>query len=92
MPNTKAAFKSMRKNEKRRCHNVDAKSEVKTLAKKVLTLLEEKNVKQAQLEARALVSRYDKAAKKGILHHRTVARKKSRLMHRLALAAGTAGK
>jgi small subunit ribosomal protein S20 len=79
MANIKSQIKRNRTNEKRHDRNKAVKSELRTVTKRVYTAVSDGDAEaavSAQLEAaRAL----DKAASKGVLHKRTVARKKSRL-------------
>ncbi len=83
MPNIRSAAKAMRSSAKKHMRNKSVKSALKTVTKKV-----EKLAVAAQIEAAGEVmpkvaSALDKAAQKGIVHHNTAARKKSRLMKRL---------
>jgi len=80
MPIQRAAFKSVRKDRKKRQRNLRITSELKTLAKKFEALVQEKKSKEAQDALRQLISCIDKAAAKKILHPNTASRKISRLM------------
>ncbi len=84
MANTRSAIKRMRQNPKRRLRNRTYTARARTEVKKARLAIEEgdpENARNATLEAiRAL----DKAAEKGILHRNNAARRKSRLMKRLA--------
>ena len=72
MPNIKAAIKWVRRSEKRRVHNLDVKSRLKTLFKKAKASGESSLVS-------AVESQFDRAGAKGIIHPNKAARKKSRL-------------
>ena len=90
MPNTRSAIKRARQNEKRRLRNKAWKSRVKTETKKVLVALQEgKDEQEVRALLRNALRMIDKVGSKGVLHKRTVARKKSRLARRTnaALAA-----
>jgi len=84
--NTRSAEKNIRAAERRRVRNRSIKSAVKTYVRKA-----ERGITAAAGDSTALVveaiSKLDKAASKGILHHRNAARRKSRLMKKLNLAA-----
>jgi small subunit ribosomal protein S20 len=72
---TKSALKRMRQTVKRTLRNRAVRSRIKTLLKRART------ASSPQPEAiRAAVSALDSAARKGIIHPNTAARKKSRLM------------
>ena len=83
MPIKKSAMKELRKAKKRHLRNIRISSELKTLNKKFIDLLNEKNIEQAKKILIQLVSKLDKAAIKKIIHKNKVSRKKSRLMRKL---------
>ncbi|MBM3254064.1 MAG: 30S ribosomal protein S20 [Candidatus Omnitrophica bacterium] len=83
MPIQKAAFKSVRKDKKRHLRNISIKSRLKTLAKKLDSLIELKRIEDAKKLFRELVKNFDKAVSKKIIHKNTASRKKSRLAKRL---------
>ena len=89
MANTRSAEKNIRAAERRRVRNRSIKSAVKTYIRKA-----ERGIVAAAEDTNALVvdaiSKLDKAASKGILHPRNAARRKSRLMKKLNLAAASA--
>ena len=91
MPNTRSAAKQMRVAERRRVRNRTVKSAVKTFIRKAERTIVA-SVDEAQAQVVQAVKSLDKAAAKGILHKRNVARRKSRLMKKLnlAVAASTA--
>lgn len=86
MPIKKAAIKELRKSKKRQLRNIRVTSELKTLNKKFLNLVGEKNIEQAKEVLDQLIVKLDKAAAKKIIHKNKASRKKSRLMHRLKKA------
>ena len=83
MANIRSQMKRNRQNEKRRLRNKAVRSELKTRTKHAVVAAEN-GADDADAAARAAVKRIDKAAAKGVLHKKAAARKKSRLMKRLA--------
>lgn len=84
MPNIKSAFKRNRQNEKRRLRNRIFRGRARTYVKKARTVLEAGNPEEAKAATLEAVRALDKAAEKGIIHKNNAARRKSRLMRRLA--------
>lgn len=84
MANIKSQIKRNRQNEKRRLRNRYFSGRARTFVKKARRSLEEGGVDQAHQTVKVAVSALDKAAEKGVLHKNNVARRKSRLMKRLA--------
>ncbi len=83
MANHPSADKRNRQRLVRTERNRAVKSSVRTLVKKARTSLEQPNATELVVEAaRAL----DMAVSKGVLHKRTAARRKSRLMHAASAA------
>ena len=80
MPNIKAAIKWTRQSEKRQARNLDVKTRLKTLVKKARVGGEAAAVSLAEMQL-------DKAASKGIIHPNKAARKKSRLVKAIRVAA-----
>lgn len=87
MPNTKSAARRARSSARKHARNSQAKSRLKTLEKKYLTLVAGGNNAESATALRSAVSAYDKAAKSGIIRRGTADRKKSRLSLRLKKAA-----
>ena len=83
MANIKSQIKRNRQNEKRRVRNRIYRGRARTFVAKARVAIESNSeeAKEAVLQA---VSALDKAAEKGILHKNNAARRKSRLMKRLA--------
>lgn len=79
MANTKSAKKRARQTIRRSTRNTMARSQVKTAIKTARNALET-NAADYKDSVQAAVSRLQKAANKGIIHHRNAARKISRLM------------
>jgi small subunit ribosomal protein S20 len=79
MANIKSQIKRNRTNEKRHERNKAAKSELRTVTKRVYTAVSDGDAEVAVASQREAARALDKAASKGVMHKRTVARKKSRL-------------
>ncbi len=84
MANIKSQIKRMRQNEKRRLRNRYFKGRARTFVKKARLTMQKGSLEEAIQATRMAVSALDKAAEKGILHKNNAARRKSRLMKRLA--------
>ncbi len=76
MPNHKSAWKRMRQNQVKRSRNRDHRSSLRR-AVKAFKAIEDSSAATEQLPS--VISAIDKSVKKGIIHHRTAARMKSRL-------------
>lgn len=85
LPNIKSVAKDVKKSRERRLRNMDTKSKIKTFTKKTRLAIESNSADVATLVSQT-VSILDKAAKRGIIHPNTAARKKARLMKRAAKA------
>lgn len=83
MPVHRSAVKRMRTGQKRHARNVAAKSELKTLSKKLDQLILNKSIDEAKELVRITASKLDKVATKGIIHKKKASRKKSRLARKL---------
>jgi small subunit ribosomal protein S20 len=79
MANIKSQKKRNIQNEKRHQRNIATKSTLRTSTKKVHAAIAADDGEAAVAEQRSAARALDKAASKGVLHKRTVARKKSRL-------------
>ena len=77
MPNIKSAIKRVNVNKKKNEINKSAKSEVKTVLKKLNALIEAGDVAACEASYREVCSILDKAVAKGIMHKNTAANKKS---------------
>jgi small subunit ribosomal protein S20 len=78
-----SAQKRAKQNEKRRITNRMYTTRIKTSAKRLAGLLEEKNKEKALREYKDFSSYLDKAVKKGIFQQNTAARRKSRMQRKL---------
>ena len=79
MANHKSALKRAGQNERRRMRNKAVKTVVKNQVKGVRMAAAEGSTDDAAARLKGATSSIDKAAKKGVLHKRTAARKISRL-------------
>ena len=79
MANHKSAIKRHRQSIKRRDHNRSRRAEVRTALKKAATAATSGDQAEAKTLARQAESAMAKAAKRGLFHKKTLARKISRL-------------
>jgi small subunit ribosomal protein S20 len=79
LANHKSAEKRARQNLKRRIRNKSVKTRIKHITKVVRTATSEKSKEAPVVELKTAQSEINKAAKKGVIHRRTAARKISRL-------------
>jgi small subunit ribosomal protein S20 len=84
---TKSALKANRQNIKRREHNRQLRSKLRTALKAIRASLDAKDVEGAKKALTNTVSIVDKMATKGIIHRNTAGRYKSRLASRLTKAS-----
>jgi len=83
MPNIKSAKKRVLIAESRRIKNAAVRSRVKTAVKKFTEAVTSGDKENAQGLLISAIKNLDKAAGKGILHRKAVARKKSKLQKAL---------
>ncbi|SMC69379.1 SSU ribosomal protein S20P [Desulfocicer vacuolatum DSM 3385] len=79
MANHKSALKRAKQSENRRLRNKSTKSAMNTSIKKVQAAAQEDSNENAQELFKAAQATIAKAAKKGVIHKNTAARKISRL-------------
>ena len=79
-----SALKAHRQSERHAEHNLDVRSRIRTLARKVESAVTAKDAKSAQTLLNEAFAAWDKAAKSGIVHWRAASRKKSRLATRVS--------
>jgi len=89
LANIKSQIKRNRQNEKRRIKNRVYRGAARTAIKKTRTAFETNSLEPSKAAVLEAISMLDKAAQKGVLHKNNVARRKSRLMKRLAVMAPT---
>ena len=83
MPNTRTAWKNLRKSEKRRLRNQGIKSATKTEIKKFRKLVEGGMIEEAHSYLPQVYKKVDVAVSKGVFHKNKAARIKSRLTNKL---------
>ncbi len=84
MANIKSQIKRNRQNEKKRVHNRVFRGKARTLVTKARIVVDNGDQAQSVEAVRQAVSALDKAAEKGVIHKNNAARRKSRLMKKLA--------
>ena len=84
MANTKSAKKSILVNERRRIRNRIHRGRARTEIKKARKVIASGDLTASVEAVRQAVKWIDHAASKGVLHKNNAARRKSRLMRRLA--------
>ena len=80
MPKSKSAEKTARAAKRKQLRNKSVKSATSTYVARAEKLISSNELKPAQEAVVAAISAIDKAAKKGVIHPNTAARRKSRLM------------
>ena len=83
MANRRSSIKKIRVDKRRRVRNVQVISELRTVARKVNSLIVAKKADEAAKESRSLFSKLDRAVKKGVLHQNSASRSKSRVILRI---------
>jgi small subunit ribosomal protein S20 len=89
LANHKSALKRIRSSERKRVRNRVFISRARTEVKKARIEIGNGDVNAAREATIEAIRTLDKAANKGILHPNNAARRKSRLMKRLAAMEGT---
>ncbi len=88
MANIASQIKRNRQNEKRRLRNREYRGAARTAIKDALGAMSSEPDSSASVLA--AISALDRAAQKGAIHHRNAARRKGRLLKRLAALRGSA--
>ena len=83
MPSHKSAVKRIKTSQKKHARNLTIQSGLKTFLKKVDLLISSNKVEQAKATVRQAMSKFDKAASKGVIHKKNASRHKSRLAKKL---------
>jgi small subunit ribosomal protein S20 len=79
-----SAEKAHRQNVKRRLHNREQRSRLRTALKAIRSALQDKDLDAAKARLNETFSLVDKMANKGIIHKNTAGRYKSRLVRKVA--------
>lgn len=83
MAHMKAAKKAIRKSAKNHQRNVGAKKSLKKSIRKVTDNISTEDKAKLEKMAKSAISKIDKTKTRGIIHKKTAARKKSRLMKKV---------
>jgi small subunit ribosomal protein S20 len=89
LANIKSQIKRNRQNEKRRIKNRVYRGAARTAVKKSRAAFGTNSLEPSKAAVLEAISMLDKTAQKGIIHKNNAARRKSRLMKRLAVMAPT---
>jgi small subunit ribosomal protein S20 len=89
LANIQSQIKRNRQNEKRRLRNRDFRGAARSAVRDALAAIA--TGPESQAAVMAAVSALDKAAAKGAIHHRNAARRKGRLLKRLAALGSQPG-
>jgi small subunit ribosomal protein S20 len=84
LANTKSAIKRIKQNHKRRLRNRLFTGKARTFVRNARTSIGTGTPEDARTATLVAISALDKAAEKGIIHKNNAARRKGRLMRRLA--------
>lgn len=91
MANIKSQIKRNKQNEKRRVNNRNMRGAARTAVNQARASLA-KNTPTSREDVLKAISALDKAAEKGVLHKNNAARRKGRLMKKLAALNASASK
>ena len=83
MPQRRNAIKETRKAHTRRMQNLDIKTDLKKTLKSFIVSVDEKKTDSKDL-LKNLYKKFDKAAKRKVMHKKTAARRKSRFAKMLS--------
>ena len=86
MPQRRTAIKDLRKAHTKHLHNLQIKTDLKKVVKKFTTAATDKKADATEL-LKEIYKKFDKAAKRKVMHKKTAARRKSRFARSLALPA-----
>ena len=86
MPQRRTAIKDLRKAHTKHLHNLQIKTDLKKTIKKFTTAASDKKADAKEL-LKEIYKKFDKAAKRNVMHKKTAARRKSRFARSLALTA-----
>jgi len=87
LANIKSQIKRNKQNEKRRIRNRIVRGKARTAIAKAREAIATQSVEEAKQAVLLAISSLDRAASKGVIHKNNAARRKSRLMKRLAALA-----
>ncbi|HEY4691256.1 MAG TPA: 30S ribosomal protein S20 [Anaerolineae bacterium] len=84
MANIKSAIKRIRSNRRKQMHNQAVRTHARTAVKDARLAIDSDDATETAQALKEAYSALDRAAQKGVIHQRNAARRKSRLMKRLA--------
>ena len=84
MPQRRTAIKDLRRAHTKHLHNLQIKTDLKKTVKKFTTVSADKKA-DAQELLKEIYKKFDKAAKRNVMHKKTAARRKSRFAKSLAV-------
>jgi small subunit ribosomal protein S20 len=84
LANIKSALKRIRSSKRKQIRNQAIRARARGAAKEARLAIDSGNPPEADQAIRAAYSALDRAAAKGVIHKRNAARRKSRLMKKLA--------
>jgi small subunit ribosomal protein S20 len=87
LANIKSAIKRNKQNEKKRIRNRVVRGKTRTFIQKARVAMDSKPAEEVRTATLLAVRTLDKAAQKGVIHKNNAARRKSRLMKRMARLA-----
>ena len=86
MPQRRTAIKDLRKAHTKHLHNLQIKTDLKKTIKKFVTAAADKKADAKDL-LKEIYKKFDKAAKRNVMHKKTAARRKSRFAKSLISTA-----
>ena len=86
MPQRRTAIKDLRKSHTKHLHNLQIKTDLKKTIKKFTAAAADKKADVKEL-LKEIYKKFDKAAKRNVMHKKTAARRKSRFARSIASAS-----
>ena len=83
MPQRRTAIKDLRKAHTKHLHNLQIKTDLKKTIKKFTVAANDKKTDAVEL-LKEIYKKFDKAAKRNVMHKKTAARRKSRFARSLS--------
>jgi small subunit ribosomal protein S20 len=84
VPSRKSGITELKKNRKRRLHNLDIKTDLRKTIKTFHAAIDAKKKDEAQSNLKLVYKKLDKATKRNIINKNTASRRKSRFSRQLA--------
>ena len=89
LANIQSAIKRIRSSGRKQAHNQASRTRARSAVKEARLAIDSGSAAETAKALQEAYSRLDRAAKRGVIHKRNAARRKSRLMKRLAKQAGS---